>query len=215
KKSLVTILASSIGGVAIILLVLGIVLTLSAEKSKLGTSSDRSTDYSYNDDDDEDEGDSKTAGPVKKLSINETINDTDLGYIVTVKQAVMNIPFDDSYHSDENAIAVELEIKNDSEYSSSFYTSSIKLNINGEDKYLSDYGIKNYISQQNMSALPSSVAQGKTATGWIYATYDATNGNVVVAYNRSDTKVYGGANNGTTIPAKKAEIKITSITNQV
>jgi hypothetical protein len=212
KKNLVVVLASSIGGVTVILLVLGLILTLSAEKSDTWKDSDSS--YSYNYSDDEDDAD-KPAEPVKTVAVNKTIEDAELGYTITVKQAVLNIPFDEEYHTDESAIAVEVEIKNDSQYTSSFYSSSIMLNINGEDKYTSDYSIKNYIRKQNMDALPSSVAQGKTATGWIYTTYKNTSGDIAVSYSRPDTKVYGGANSGTTIPAKKAEVGIVTKTNKV
>ena len=65
------------------------------------------------------------------LTINETITDSELGYTITAKRAIFNVPFDTLYQQESyKSVAVEVEIGNHSDYYNSFSAYGLELQIN-------------------------------------------------------------------------------------
>lgn len=197
-KKIAKVLLYVVGGFSVLLLVAGLVrtLTTSADVDKVDSNNSSSLNNVAN-------GSNK----VKEVNVNEIISDSEMGYTIKVKRAIFNIPFDDGFSSYDNAMAVEIEVENNSEYDNNFYTSDIGININGEDKYSDDYGISEYIQSNNMTELPMSVAQGKKSSGWIFVQYNDTNSDINLSYNRSAMEVFG-SNEDKIIPEKNVEIKL-------
>lgn len=72
--------------------------------------------------------------PTQK-EINQTITDPELGYTITLKQAIIDIPFDDPdiwYNGYRTGVCIEVELKNDSEYTGGLFSTDLKLLVNGE-----------------------------------------------------------------------------------
>ena len=178
---------------------------------------DKNDTNSYIDDsDDEDEDDSDdntsniTAEPETK-TINKSVTDSELGYTITVKKLVTNVPIDaDSYYATSSngyvGVAVEVELKNHSEYTGGLYPSSLGLNVNGDGANRDSSMFKDYIADNSITALGSSdsAARGTTKTGWLFFYTTDELENLVFRYTRRETKIIGGD----TIPAKNFDIKL-------
>lgn len=158
--------------------------------------------------------------PARK-EINQTITDPELGYTVTLKQAIIDIPFDDPDIWNDGyrtGVCVEVELKNDSEYTGRLYGTDLKLLVNGDPVSTSNSRINSfqtYADENNLTALTSSgVPQGESASGWLFYYYDTGSGDneLKLRYSREETKVtvIGGPDGGTssTIPAQDFDILI-------
>ncbi len=168
-------------------------------------------------------GDGESAAqptPTRK-EINQTITDPELGYTVTLKQAIIDIPFDDPDIWNDGyrtGVCVEVELKNDSEYTGRLYGTDLKLLVNGDPVSTSNSRISSfqtYADENNLTALTSSgVPQGESASGWLFYYYDTGSGDneLKLRYSREETKVtvIGGPDGGTssTIPAQDFDILI-------
>ena len=168
-------------------------------------------------------GDGETAAqpvPTRK-EINQTITDPELGYTVTLKQAITDIPFDDPDIWNDGyrtGVCVEVELKNDSEYTGRLYGTDLELLVNGEPVHTSSSRISSfqtYADENNLTALTSSgVSQGESASGWLFYYYETCSGDneLKLRYSRDETKVttIGGPDGGTstTIPAQDFDILI-------
>lgn len=168
-------------------------------------------------------GDGESAAqptPTRK-EINQTITDPELGYTVTLKQAIIDIPFDDPDIWNDGyrtGVCVEVELKNDSEYTGRLYGTDLKLLVNGDPVSTSNSRINSfqtYADENNLTALTSSgVPQGESASGWLFYYYDTGSGDneLKLRYSREETKVtvIGGPDGGTssTIPAQDFDILI-------
>ena len=167
------------------------------------------------------DGEAATQPTPTKKEINQTITDPELGYTVTLKQAIIDIPFDnpdiwnDGYRT---GVCVEVELKNDSEYTGRLYGTALKLLVNGDPVSTSSSRISSfqtYADENNLTALTSSgVPQGESTSGWLFYYYDTGSGDneLKLRYSRDETKVtiIGGPDGGTssTIPAQDFDILI-------
>ena len=153
--------------------------------------------------------------------INQVITDPELGFTITVKQAIIDLPFDDPniwYDGYRTGICVEVELKNDSEYATSLYDTDLDLYADG--KFISTNGarIRNfqtYADENNLTALTSSgIASGESASGWLFYIFDTGAGDneLVLRYSRRETKitVIGGPDSGTSsiLPAMDIDVPI-------
>lgn len=166
---------------------------------------------------DYEDSDSETAEqPVPTTKeINETIVDSELGYTITVKQAIIDVPFDDPniwYNGYRTGVAVEVELKNDSEYTGGLYASDLKLVVNGTPVNSNSF-CKTYASENDLEALTiNDVQSGESASGWLFFYYDTGSGDndLVLRYSRQETTivVIGDSENDTTLPAQDFDISL-------
>ncbi len=157
--------------------------------------------------------------PIKK-EINQTVTDPELGYTITLKQAIVDIPFDDPniwYNGYRTGVCVEVELKSDSKYSSGgLYDSDLKLLVNGTPVATNSARInsfKTYADENNLAALTTDGIQpGESASGWLFYYFETGSGDneLALRYSRQETKitVIGGSDGGTTstLPAKDFDI---------
>lgn len=207
-KNIGLIVFSAAGGVALILAILGIIFSATSKNTVSSPSldSDHDYDYSYNEDEDETNAEQPN---IETKTINKTITDPELGYTVTAKQVIFNVPFDESDGYDQAAykksLAVEVTVANNSEYYNSFSSSDLELTINGQSQYHGDYEFSEYISANSLTKLPMSTSQGNSSTGWIFFSYDKDlTGTISLTYDRSAATT----TDGKTIPAKKFNIDL-------
>lgn len=168
---------------------------------------------------DYEDSDSETAEqPVPTTKeINETIVDSELGYTITVKQAIIDVPFDDPniwYNGYRTGVAVEVELKNDSEYTGGLYASDLKLVVDGTPVNSMSF-CDTYASENGLEALTiNGVQSGESASGWLFFYYTTGSGDndLVLRYSRQETMitVIGGSEGGTssTLPAQDFDISL-------
>lgn len=147
--------------------------------------------------------------------INQTITDTELGYTITLKQAIVDLPFDDPniwYEGYRTGVCVEVEMKNDSEYTGGLYASSLKLLVDGTPASNTNF-FKNYADENNLSEISLNGAQsGESISGWMFFCFETGSGydEMVFRYSRDETiiTVIGGPDGGTnsTLPAQDFDI---------
>ncbi len=169
----------------------------------------------------ESSGDETTAQPTPiKKEINQTVTDPELGYTITLKQAIVDIPFDDPsiwYNGYRTGVCVEVELKNDSKYSSGgLYDSDLKLLVNGTPVATNSARInsfKTYADENNLVALTTNGIQpGESASGWLFYYFETGSGDneLALRYSRQETKIivlgdYDGKETST-LPAKDFDI---------
>lgn len=154
--------------------------------------------------------------PITK-EINQTVTDPELGYTITLKKAIIDIPFDDPniwYNGYRTGVCVEVELKNDSEYSGRFYPTDLNLVVDGTLATRIEY-FKNYAAENNLSNLSlDGVQPGESTSGWLFFYFDTNTGydELIFRYSRNETKitVIGGPDGGanSTLPAKDFDIPI-------
>ncbi len=156
--------------------------------------------------------------PVQK-EINQTITDEELGYTITVKQAIIDIPFDDPsvwYDGYRTGVCVEVELKNDSEYTGGVFATDMSLLVNGEPVTTSLGRIstfQTYADENGLTSFDSSgVMQGESASGWLFYYFETGDGDneLGMRYSRPETEitVIGGQDGGTSsiLPAQDFDI---------
>lgn len=147
--------------------------------------------------------------------INQTITDAELGYTITLKQAIVDLPFDDPniwYEGYRTGVCVEVELKNDSEYTGGLYASDLKLLVDGTPASNSN-NFKNYAAENNLTEIGlEGVQSGESMSGWMFFYFETGSGydEMVLRYSRDETMitVIGGPDGGTssTLPAQDLDI---------
>lgn len=155
------------------------------------------------------------------IEVNQSVTDEELGYTITLKQAIVDIPFDDAdiwAGGYRTGAAVEVELTNNSEYVATLRESELSLLVNGEEVSLSSSRISTFQSfadENGLTALPMEGAgQGETITGWLFCYFDTGSGDdeLALRYSREETEVsvIGGPEGGSsyTIPAEDFDIAL-------
>lgn len=161
--------------------------------------------------------------PITK-EINQTITDSELGYTITIKKAMLNIPFDADkqdlwYNGYRTGVCVEVELKNDSEYTGRLYDTDLQLVVNDTTVNTSSVRIntfQTFADENGLTAcLSNGIQPGETASGWLFYYFDTGEGNnqLAMRYSRQETKIttIGGPNGGesSTLPAMNKDIPLT------
>jgi hypothetical protein len=191
SEKLILTLASVVGGIAVVLFVIGLLFTLAhcgGEEYDNPIIDESGVEAQASD------------GQSEEIAIGETIEDEKLGYEVVVKRAIYG-----TRQGDQKAVAVEIRVENHSPYDMSFSTNSVRIGVNGAEQ---EAGSGNYLKDNYLSALPSTVAAGGSAEGWIYALYGGNGDDLSVVYNRPSTKLYGASGVSSVISEWRAEVKI-------
>ena len=154
-----------------------------------------------------------------KQESNQNITDPELGYTITLKQAIIDIPFDNPdiwYNGYRTGVCVEVELRNDSEYTGRLYATDLKLLVNGnpvDTNSSRTSSLQHYADENNLTALTSTgVQQGESASGWLFYYYETGSGDneLALRYSRQETEitVIGGPDGGTssTLPAQDFDI---------
>ena len=151
--------------------------------------------------------------------INQTITDPELGYTITLKQAIIDIPFDDPdiwYNGYRTGVCIEVELKNDSEYTGGLFGTNLQLLVNGNPVTTNTARVSSFqtfADENNLTPLPSQgVLQGESASGWLFYYYETGSGDneLALRYSRPETEitVIGGPDGGTSssLPAQDFDI---------
>lgn len=160
--------------------------------------------------------------PVTK-EINQTITDEELGYTITIKKAILNIPFDEDkqdlwYNGYRTGICVEVELKNDSEYTGGLYDTDLMLVVNDTTVNTNSARVstfQTFADENSLTVCPSNgINSGETASGWLFYYFDTGEGDnqLAIRYSRQETKIttIGGADGGesTMLPAVDIDIPL-------
>lgn len=155
------------------------------------------------------------------IEVNQSVTDDELGYTITLKQAIVDIPFDDAdiwADGYRTGVAVEVELTNDSEYVATLRDSDLCLLVDGEEVTTTTSRIstfQTFADENGLASLPSTGAgQGETISGWLFFYFDTGSGDneLALRYTREETEVsvIGGSEGGSsyTIPAENFDIAI-------
>ena len=153
------------------------------------------------------------------VEVNQSVTDEELGYTITLKQAIVDIPFDDAdiwADGYRTGVAIELELTNNSEYVATLRGTDLCLLADGEevDTNMSRIStFQTFADDNGLTALPSEGAgQGETISGWLFYYFDTGSGDneLALRYARMETEVsvIGGPEGGSsyTIPAENFDI---------
>ena len=151
------------------------------------------------------------------VEVNQSVTDEELGYTITLKQAIVDIPFDDIWADGyRTGVAVEVELTNNSEYVATLRGTDLCLLADGEevDTNMSRIStFQTFADDNGLTALPSEGAgQGETISGWLFYYFDTGSGDneLALRYARMETEVsvIGGPEGGSsyTIPAENFDI---------
>ena len=167
-----------------------------------------------------DEGATEEPTPTT-VEVNQSVTDDELGYTITLKQAIVDIPFDDAdiwADGYRTGVAVEVELTNDSEYVATLRGTDLCLLVDGEEVDTNTSRIstfQTFADDNGLTALPSEGAgQGETISGWLFYYFDTGSGDneLALRYTREETEVsvIGGSEGGSsyTIPAENFDIAI-------
>jgi hypothetical protein len=158
----------------------------------------------------------KQPTPITK-EINQVMTDPELGFTITVKQAIIDIPFDDPniwYNGYRTGICVEVELTNDSEYATSLYDHNLKLLVDGKSVSTNSARVGSfqaYADENNLAALGSNgIKSGESASGWLFYYFDTGAGNneLVLRYSRRETKIVVIGGTDFTLPAMDVDVPI-------
>ena len=151
--------------------------------------------------------------------VNQTVTDEELGYTITLKQAIVDIPFDDAdiwADGYRTGVCVEVELTNDSEYVTTLRGTDLSLVVDGEavDTNLGRIStFQSFADENGLVALPTEGAgQGEAVTGWLFYYFETGSGDneLALRYSRMETEVsvIGGPEGGSsyTIPAEDFDI---------
>ena len=165
-----------------------------------------------------DEGATEEPTPTT-VEVNQSVTDDELGYTITLKQAIVDIPFDDAdiwADGYRTGVAVEVELTNDSEYVATLRGTDLCLLVDGEEVDTNTSRIstfQTFADENGLTALPSEGAgQGETISGWLFYYFDtgAGDNDLALRYTREETEVsvIGGAEGGSSymIPAENFDI---------
>lgn len=197
----------AVGGVLIIAAIVA-VLVLGNDKngsSDSGSGKEGSSQTGGGGDGGNNGGGTAQTGVVEK-SIDQKIVDEELGYTITVKRVMYNIPLDDDWWAESSkSVAVEVEVDNHSLYMNSFSSYDLTININGQKVSNSRNYFEKYIEEKDMVLLPDSTARGSKSLGWILFRYDDTlKGEIKFIYERSEYKI----TDGKSVPAKNYTVNL-------
>ena len=153
------------------------------------------------------------------VEVNQSVTDEELGYTITLKQAIVDTPFDDAdiwADGYRTGVAVEVELTNDSEYVATLRDSDLCLLVDGEEVTTTTSRIstfQTFADENGLASLPSTGAgQGETISGWLFFYFDTGSGDneLALRYTREETEVsvIGGSEGGSsyTIPAENFDI---------
>ena len=153
------------------------------------------------------------------IEVNQSVTDDELGYTITLKQAIVDIPFDDAdiwADGYRTGVAIEVELTNNSEYVATLRGTDLCLLADGEevDTNMSRIStFQTFADDNGLTALPSEGAgQGETISGWLFYYFDTGSGDneLALRYARMETEVsvIGGPEGGSsyTIPAENFDI---------
>ena len=153
------------------------------------------------------------------VEVNQSVTDEELGYTITLKQAIVDIPFDDANiwaDGYRTGVCVEVELTNNSEYVATLRGTDLYLLVDGEEVDTSMSRIstfQTFADDNGLTALPSEGAgQGETISGWLFYYFDTGSGDneLALRYARMETEVsvIGGPEGGSsyTIPAEDFDI---------
>ena len=153
------------------------------------------------------------------IEVNQSVTDEELGYTITLKQAIVDIPFDDAdiwADGYRTGVAVEVELTNDSEYVATLRDSDLCLLVDGEEVTTTTSRIstfQTFADENGLASLPNTGAgQGETISGWLFFYFDTGSGDneLALRYTREETEVsvIGGSEGGSsyTIPAENFDI---------
>lgn len=165
-----------------------------------------------------DEGATEEPAPTT-VEVNQSVTDDELGYTITLKQAIVDIPFDDAdiwADGYRTGVAVEVELTNNSEYVATLRGTDLCLLVDGEEVDTNTSRIstfQTFADDNGLAALPSEGAgQGETISGWLFYYFDTGSGDndLALRYTREETEVsvIGGPEGGSsyTIPAENFDI---------
>lgn len=153
------------------------------------------------------------------VEVNQSVTDEELGYTITLKQAIVDIPFDDANiwaDGYRTGVCVEVELTNNSEYVATLRGTDLYLLVDGEevDTNMSRIStFQTFADENGLTALSSEGAgQGETISGWLFYYFDTGSGDneLALRYARMETEVsvIGGPEGGSsyTIPAENFDI---------
>jgi hypothetical protein len=186
-----------------------------------GAGTDSDSDSNWNDDSNDDwtndEGsgntDSSSQVPATATPVNQTITDPELGYTITVKNVIRNIPIDstqaDGFRSRNTGVGVEVDIANNSQYEAAFLMSSLSLIAGGQSRISGASIVREYVADNNLPILETfRVPHGETASGWLFFTTDQDTSNMVFRYSRREVRVGVIFGENFTIPAQDFDIQL-------
>lgn len=164
--------------------------------------------------------DTETSQPTPTtVEVNQSVTDEELGYTITLKQAIVDIPFDDANiwaDGYRTGVCVEVELTNNSEYVATLRGTDLYLLVDGEevDTNMSRIStFQTFADENGLTALSSEGAgQGETISGWLFYYFDTGSGDneLALRYARMETEVsvIGGPEGGSsyTIPAENFDI---------
>lgn len=153
------------------------------------------------------------------VEVNQSVTDEEIGYTITLKQAIVDIPFDDANiwaDGYRTGVCVEVELTNNSEYVATLRGTDLYLLVDGEevDTNMSRIStFQTFADENGLTALSSEGAgQGETISGWLFYYFDTGSGDneLALRYARMETEVsvIGGPEGGSsyTIPAENFDI---------
>ena len=153
------------------------------------------------------------------VEVNQSVTDEELGYTITLKQAIVDIPFDDAdiwADGYRTGVAVEVELANNSEYVATLRDSDLCLLVDGEEVTTTTSRIgtfQTFADENGLTSLPNTGAgQGETISGWLFFYFETGSGDheFALRYSREETEVsvIGGPDGGSsyTIPAEDFDI---------
>ncbi len=147
--------------------------------------------------------------------INQIITDEALGYTVVVKQAIIDIPYNnpDAWANGyRTAVAVEIELQNNSELTGYLNTSDVRLLVGDRKISPTDSSFSNFADANNLEPFAvSGVTSGETATGWMFFSFETANATdgIFVVYTRDETRILDLSTSETvTLPAMELSVKL-------
>jgi hypothetical protein len=144
-----------------------------------------------------------TAIPTAFTDVNQTINDPDLKYSITVKKIARSLPWPAGYRASAQAyelVGVEMTWTPSKDYTIPIRWQDFAIGTNSQFPNVPDGIVNGAVKDAGWTLLPDQVDKGDAVTGWLIFKVDPRNApKMVLNYTRPAVQVSGSR---TSFPAK-------------